>query len=92
MSKSILNIKTDREVKDQARQIAEEIGVPLSTVVNAFLKEFIRNRQVTFTAYPTIKSGIGKLLKQASVDYRRGENISEQMHSAREASKFLNTV
>ena len=50
--KKIINIKADEEVGDQAKALAAELGIPLSTVVNAYLKEFIRDREVSFSAIP----------------------------------------
>lgn len=48
--KTILNIKTDKDLKEEAKAVAQELGVPLSTVVNAFLKQFVRDREVVFSA------------------------------------------
>ena len=56
MAKTVLNVKTDKEVKDQAQQVAKELGVPLSTVVNAFLKQFIKDRAVLFSLNPNHKT------------------------------------
>ena len=50
MSKTVLNVKTDVEVKKAAQKLAKEIGVPLSTIVNAQLKQFIADRRVEFSA------------------------------------------
>jgi DNA-damage-inducible protein J len=47
---TILNVKTDKNLKAEAKKVAEELGVPLSTVVNSFLKQFVRDREVTFSA------------------------------------------
>jgi addiction module RelB/DinJ family antitoxin len=48
--KTLLTIKTDKAMKLMAQAVAEEIGVPLSTVINSFLKQFVRDREVTFSA------------------------------------------
>ena len=47
---TILNIKTDKKLKENAKKIANNIGVPLSTVINSFLKQFVRDEEVTFSA------------------------------------------
>lgn len=47
---TILNFKTDKKLKLEAKQVAEKIGVPLSTVLNSFLKQFVRDQEVTFSA------------------------------------------
>ncbi len=47
---TILNIKTDKKLKADAQKVAGELGVPLSTVMNAFLKQFVRDKEITFSA------------------------------------------
>jgi addiction module RelB/DinJ family antitoxin len=49
-TKTLLTIKTDKVIKNLAQDVASEIGVPLSTVINAFLKQFVRDREVSFSA------------------------------------------
>ncbi len=41
--KTISNIKVDREVRDQAFEIANDMGVPLNTLTNVFLKKADRD-------------------------------------------------
>lgn len=89
MAKILLNIKTDREVKDRAKRLAGELGMPLSMVVNAYLKEFIRTREVRLSLEPRLRPEIGKLLKKASEDYRRRRNIAGPFKSAKEAIAHL---
>jgi addiction module RelB/DinJ family antitoxin len=48
--KTILNIKTEKKIKENAKKTAEELGIPLSTAINAFLKQFIRDRELTLSA------------------------------------------
>jgi len=47
---TILNLKTDKKLKADAQSLAQELGVPLSTVMNAFLKQFVREREFTLSA------------------------------------------
>jgi len=47
---TILNFKTDKKLKADAQKVAGELGVPLSTVMNAFLKQFVRDREITLSA------------------------------------------
>jgi addiction module RelB/DinJ family antitoxin len=47
---TILNIKTDKKLKADAQEVASKLGVPLSTIMNAFLKQFVRDKEITFSA------------------------------------------
>lgn len=42
-TKTILNVRTDSSVKRAAQKAAKDLGVSLSVVVNASLREFVRN-------------------------------------------------
>ena len=87
--KTIINLKTDQEIKEKAQKIAKEIGLPLSAVINAYLKEFVREQSVRFSLEPEIRPEIGKLLKQASQDYKQKKNITGPFKTAKEMDAYL---
>jgi antitoxin component of RelBE/YafQ-DinJ toxin-antitoxin module len=87
--KTVLNIKTDKEVKIRAQELAQDLGVPLSTVVNAYLKEFIRDREVRLSLEPTPRPLVAKLLKQALRDRKAGKNVSGRLTSDAAVLDFL---
>ncbi|MDP3900852.1 MAG: type II toxin-antitoxin system RelB/DinJ family antitoxin [bacterium] len=41
-----LTIKTNKKLRNAAKKTAEEMGVPLTTVVNAMLKQFVRDKEI----------------------------------------------
>jgi DNA-damage-inducible protein J len=43
-----LNIRTDKEIKDQAEQIFSELGLSMTTAVNMFLRTSIREHGIPF--------------------------------------------
>ncbi len=45
--KTLLSIKTEKPLKLEAQRIAQEFGIPLSTLINAFLKQFVRNKEIS---------------------------------------------
>jgi addiction module RelB/DinJ family antitoxin len=89
MSKVLLNIKTDTEVKDEAKRIAMELGIPLSMVVNAYLKEFIRDRELRLTIAPKLRPEIGKILKKSSKDYKTKKGVDGPFKTAKEIIDYL---
>lgn len=46
-------IKTDKNLRDNAKATAQELGVPLTTVINALLKQFVRDRKITISSEPS---------------------------------------
>ena len=89
--KTLINIKADKEVKKRAQQAAEELGLPLSTVINAYLKQFIRSKEVYFSVSPQMTPALEELVGRAEEDLKNSKNISPVFSSAREAIKWLNS-
>jgi len=48
MSYSNLNIRTDKNVKEQAKQLFAELGLNMTTAINLFLRTAIRRRGIPF--------------------------------------------
>lgn len=90
--KTVLNVKTDKEIKKQAQKIAEEMGLPLSTIVNAYLKEFIQERQITFSAALELRPEKEKLFQKAERDYKKGVNISPALSTPEEIEAYLKSL
>jgi len=77
MNSTIINIKTDIEVKKEAQKIAADLGLSLSGVINGFLKQLIRNRAVLFTLNEDTPSDY--LL--SAIKYSRAERKTGKFHS-----------
>ena len=91
MSKTLLNIKTDTDVKRNAQEIAGELGLPLSVVVNAYLKEFIREREVRISLEPRLRPEIQKMLRAAKTDYAKEKNVAGPFSTAEDALRYLHS-
>ena len=91
MAKTVINIKVDKDTKEKAQALAKDLGLPLSTIVNANLKEFVRSGEVSFSIEPKIKPEVWKELRKATADYRAGKNISPVFSSVKEAIDYLNS-
>jgi len=90
--KTAINIKADKEVKENAQKIAKELGMPLSVVINAFLKDFIRNRGVAFSSIPRMTPVLENILGKVEKDISEKKNISKTFSSAEEANEYLDRL
>ncbi len=74
-NKTILNIKTDKGLKISAQKIAEQMGIPLSTIMNAFLKQFVQEKEITFSVASSIRPSkmLKDIIKKANEDYKKGD-------------------
>ena len=45
---AVINIKTDLSLKLEAKQLAQDMGLTLSSVINNSLKDFVRAKAISF--------------------------------------------
>lgn len=48
MATTNLNIRTDKDIKDQAEAIFNELGLNMTTAINMFLRTVIREHGIPF--------------------------------------------
>jgi addiction module RelB/DinJ family antitoxin len=90
--KTVINIKADKDVKEHAQKLAKELGVPLSTIINAYLKDFIRNRSVNLSAAPRMSRQLESLIGRVEKDIAAGKNMSGPFSSADEVISHLDNL
>lgn len=89
MGKAIINIKADKEVKEKAQEVARSLGMPLSTIINAYLNQFIRTKEVHFYIEGELKPHVKKRLDRLQKEAMEGKNLSPSFTSAEEAIRYL---
>ena len=89
--KTLISIKADIDVKERAQEVARQIGIPLSTIINAYLKQFGREQRVDFALPLRPNKKTAKILRQADEDYKKGRNISPVFESAEDAIAYLHS-
>ena len=88
--KTVLNVKTDKDVKERAQALAKHLGIPLSTVVNIQLKSFIETGELRMTREPELRPEVIKELNRAIKEVRSGKNMSPRFSNAADAIAWLN--
>ncbi len=87
--KALINIKTDKEVKKNAQELAAKLGLSLSDVINASLRNFIRTREVYFSDIPRMTPELEKLLDKVEEDINEGKNLSPAFKNMDDAIEYL---
>lgn len=82
MGKAIINVRTDEDLKKDAQKTAKALGLPLGTIINAYLRELVQEKRVVFSIHPEPNVRARKILDQALGDIRRGRNIVGPFESA----------
>ena len=90
--KAIINIKTEKEVKDNAQRLAKELGLSLSDVLNASLRNFIRTREVHFSHIPRMTEELENLIEKTEKDIALNKNMSPKFSDTKEAIKHLDNL
>ena len=92
MKTTMINIKTDKKVKEEAQKLAEELGFTLSSFVTASLKQFIRTRSVQFSDSYQMTPYLEGVLAQVEKDIKTGKNMSLAFTNAKDMDKYLDSL
>ena len=76
MEKTVINIKTDKGLKLEAQEVAKDLGLPLGTLINAYLRDLVHERRAVFTTHPMPNNKTKKILDRALNDVKKG-NVKE---------------
>lgn len=90
--KTVINIKADRDIKIKARKIAEDLGLSLSAVINAYLKQFVRNKSVYFSVAPSMSKELEDILGGIDRDIKRKKNLSSMIFDSKELNRYLSSL
>lgn len=92
MAKTMINVKTDKEVKNNARKLAEELGLSLSDIVNVSLRNFIRTREIKISTIPQITPELETLLGVVEQDLKTGNNLSDNLATSSNINRYLDSL
>lgn len=87
----VINIKTDKKIKHQAQKVASDLGLSLSGVINAYLRQFVRNQ----TLFVSRKYDEPSELLINAVESARQERKNGKAHTFKkpdEAVNFINHI
>ena len=85
----IINTRVDAITKRQAQKIAEEMGLSLSSLFRAFLKQFVRTKSISFNVSEKPTDYLLKTLAQSEKDVKEGF-VSPSFDNAEDNLKWLN--
>lgn len=88
MYNAVINIKTEVETKKQAQYLASELGISLSALINAYLKELVRTKKVKFSLDEVPSEYLKRLMRKAEQNLKQGK-ASPVFRTGEEAVKWL---
>ena len=92
VSTVLLSFKTDDKTKQEIKNFAAELGMPVTTLVNVVVRQALRDRRVvlnTGSLEPT--PYLEKLIRETGADYAAGRNVSRTNNKA-ELETYLDAL
>ena len=91
--KTVISVKIDKDVRDEAKKVAAQIGLPLSTIINSQLRHFVAEQRIEFSIPLVPNAKTAKLLKEAIRDIEEGkeEKFSPAFTNAKDAIAWLHS-
>ena len=90
--KTVINIKADRQIKMKAKKLAEDLGLSLSAIINAYLRQFVRNKSVYFSAAPSMSKELEDVLGKIDKDVKQKKNLSLAISDAKSLKRYLSSL
>ena len=87
MNTAVIITKTEPDIKEKAQKIARELGISLSSLINAYLKQVVRTKRVEYYLEEPSEY-LKRVIKKAEGDYKKGR-ASGVFKSGEEAVKWL---
>ena len=84
MTTTIL-FKTDEKLKEKAQKTAAKMGLPFSTVLNHFMREFVKKQSITFKTFEEVEDEIW--LEKAMKAHKKGDYLGPK-----ESERFLKKI
>jgi len=88
MDTAVINIKINPTLKKQVQNIAEKLGINLSSLIKGYLKQLVRTKTVSFSLEEEPSDYLLQALQESREDIKTGR-ISPTFHNANDAVKWL---
>ena len=86
MSNTNMNIRMDSEIKRQAEKLFSEFGLNMTSAINLFLRQAIRNQSIPFEISLNVPNSE---TRKAIDDTKNRKNLSRPFHSVEELMEDL---
>lgn len=89
MDNAVIQIRTNKKLKDEAMAVADELGLSLSSLIKAFLGNVTKTKSVTFSVREEPSPYLIETMKNAKTDIKKGY-ISPTFANPKDAINWLN--
>lgn len=72
--KTVLNLKIEKSLKTEAQLVAGAFGIPLGTIVNALLRQFVRTKEISLNMNYKPTPFLQSILREAEAELIRNSS------------------
>ena len=90
MNTTSLHIQIEPKTKEQAQKTADELGLSLSAVMKALLKQFIRTKHLSVGISETPNEYLVQSLKQSNEDIKARRTVS--FKNTKDALSYIDSL
>ncbi|MEX0919602.1 MAG: hypothetical protein WDZ32_00480 [Candidatus Saccharimonadales bacterium] len=76
-----MNIRIDEETRHELKKLASDIGIPASSLVNASIRQMVRDRSITLSAGLEPTPYLENIMQEVETDLKTNRNISSSFDS-----------
>jgi addiction module RelB/DinJ family antitoxin len=87
--KTSLSLKIDSDIKKSAQALAADFGIPLSTLINLYLKDLVLKKEINFSRSKQMTPYLENILEKVEEDIFENKNLSQEFKTTKEALDFL---
>ena len=87
---TVISVKVDQEVKDEAQALAKGVGLTLSSLVNSYLRQIIVTRRIELFAPEPMTPRLEAMITQVEAEIATGD-VSESFDNVDDFITALNS-
>lgn len=69
---TVISVKIDKELKEAVQAVAKSAGIPLSTLINAYLKQVVATRRIELYAPEPMTPKLEGLIAEVESEIEKG--------------------
>lgn len=79
---AIISVKTDPSIKKKAHIVAKQLGISLSGIINAYLRQLVQKKEIHFKCHEEIPNKkTAQVLHEIDKDILESKNIGKVYNS-----------
>lgn len=73
MSQTVINFKIEKKLKNEAKEVLDQMGLNFSVAINAYLRKLISEKRIEFTVPEVPNARLRKSFRDAEKEIKSGK-------------------